>query len=145
MDLSELKPRASRIFFSKLDRELILRPWTVEDQIWMQQEFKDIQKIFDPKNSDILAICRIAYRLMVDKSPFVAEERASYDEDGNKITEKVGGWKKMATLLANVDEQIQLYTAITECIGVSMPEVDELKVDIKKKVNEAMSQQQTGV
>lgn len=140
MKLEELKPRPSKFWMEKLNKHVVLRAWTVEDQIWLQQEYgKDqIQSIFNPESVDISAVCRIAYRLIDDKSPFSVEERETYNEDGEKVRERVGGWKKMAIMLSGVQEQIDLFTAITECIGVSMPEVDEVKKKVaQEEVNQA--------
>lgn len=134
MKLEDLKPMPQKFFMKKLNQSITLRAWTVEDQIWLQQEYgKDkIQSIFNPESVDISAICRIAYRLIDDKSPFKAEQRKTFDENGEPIVEKVGGWRKMAILLSDVSEQVELFTAVVKCIGVSMPEVDE----VKKKVSE---------
>ena len=142
MELTDLKPRASKFYMEAIKRELKLRPWTVEDHIWLQQEYgkEKVQSIFNPDSVDMMAMCRIAYRLITDKSFFSVDVVETYDEEGNKITEKVGGWKKMAVMLSGVSEQVDLFTAITECLGVSMPEVEDIKADIKKKVNQTMNQ-----
>lgn len=134
MELTQLKPKQSKVYFSKLDKELTLRPWTVEDQIWLQQEYEGkIQEIFSQDNIDIAAICRCVYRLLEDKSDFKVEQYTDFDEDGNEIKTKLGGWKKMASLLSGVEEQMGILTGLTECIGVNMPEVDEIKKSVKKK------------
>lgn len=138
MKLEDLKPRPSKFFMEKLSDYVTLRAWTMEDQIWLQQEYGDkVQKIFDPESVDIGAICRIAYRLITDRSPFKASEKKTFDEDGNPVIEKIGGWRRMALMLSGPKEQVDLFTSVIECIGVSMPEVD----DVKKKVNEAMNQE----
>lgn len=134
MDLVELHPRASKFHLKKIEKDLILRPWTIGDQAWLQQEYKEnVQKIFDPANIDIAAICRIVYRLLDDKSDFKAEVIKTYNEDGDEIQEKVGGWKKLALSILDVNEQLDMFAAVTECIGLSMPEVDEIRNAGKKK------------
>lgn len=132
MNLTELKPRPSKFKANNTSYEL--RPWTLEDQIWIKQQYgDDVQKIFEPQNIDLGAVCRCLYRLVIDKSDFKAEKINDFDEDGNEVTVNFGGWSKLATSLKTVQEQLGAFTALMECIGISMPELEEIKDGSKKK------------
>lgn len=128
MKLEDLKPRPSKFYLSYSDKWYTLRPWTLNDQIWMNQEYGErINEIFSEKNIDIVAIARMAFRLMEDKSDFRAREFTAIDEDGNETTQTIGGYKLLIARVKTVKEQLQLLASVVECIGLSMPEVDEIK------------------
>ena len=128
MKLEDLKPRPSKFHLSYNDKWYTMRPWTLNDQIWMNQEYGDrINEIFSEKNIDIVAIARMAFRLLDDKSDFKAREFTAIDEDGNETTQTIGGYKLLIARVKTVKEQLELLTAVVECIGLSMPEVDEIK------------------
>lgn len=128
MNLEDLKPRPSKFHLSHNDKWYTMRPWTLNDQIWMNQEYGDkINEIFNENNLDIVAIARMAYRLLDDKKDFLAQEISGIDEDGNEFTEKIGGYKLLITRVNTLKEQLALLASVVECIGLSMPEVDEIK------------------
>lgn len=146
MKLEDLKPKPSKFYLSKTQKEYKLRPWTLQDQIWMNQEYGDkIKDIFSEENVDIVAISRMAYRLLTDKSDFKATEVKDIDEDGNEVTYNVGGYKLLINSVNDLEEQLALLSAVVECIGLSMPEVEELKkADIDTATEKKTVKSKTG-
>lgn len=128
MKLEDLNPRPSKFHLSYNDKWYTMRAWTLNDQIWMNQEYGDrINEIFSEKNLDIVAIARMAYRLLEEKNDFKAREFVTIDEEGNEETQKIGGYKLLIARVKTIKEQLALLAAVVECIGLSMPEVDEIK------------------
>lgn len=128
MRLEDIKPKQSEFTLSKTGKTYVLRPWSLSDQIWMNQTYGEkVKEIFSKDNIDIVAICRMAFRVMEDKSDFKAEQVTEINEEGEEFTYSVGGYKKLISTIANVEEQLHVFGAVVECIGLSMPEVDEIK------------------
>jgi len=128
MKLEDLSPRPSKFHLSYNDKWYTMRAWTLNDQIWMNQEYGEkVHEIFNENNIDIVAIARMAFRLLEEKSDFKAREFKTIDEDGNEKTETIGGYKLLIARVKTVKEQLQLLASVVECIGLSMPEVDEIK------------------
>lgn len=143
MELIDLKPRPSK--FKANGNEYILRAWTVEDQIWLQQEYGDkVKDIFSSENIDLMAVCRCVFRLIQDKSDFKAEDIKDVDENGEEINYRLGGWKKLALKLKTIEEQVSAYTALMDCVGLSMPEIDNIRDSVKKKKTMKKKKKQIG-
>ena len=140
MELQDLKPKPSKFYLEKKDKEYTLRPWTLEDQIWAKHTFENVEKIFSKENIDIEAVSRMVYRVIEDKSDFVAEEGIEIDEEGNEVQKKIGGFKKLIAMISGIGEQAAMVGALVECIGVSMPAVEELKGMGSKKKNQPQAQ-----
>lgn len=143
MDIIDLKPKASKLEVS--GKSYTLRPWTLEDGIWLKQEYGEkVSQIFSETNFDLAAMCRMAYRLLVDKQDFKVQEAKTFDEDGNEISVKLGGWKKLASDLKGFEEQYALMKSVTQCIGVSMPDLNEAKQEANKKKAKKKSKKRIG-
>lgn len=128
MKLEDLKPRPSKFHLSFNDKWYSLRAWTLQDQIWMNQEYGDkVNHIFNEKNIDIVAISRMAYRLLEEKADFKAKEIKTIDEDGLEKVEMLGGYKLLIARVRTIQEQMNMLAAVVECIGLSMPQVEEIK------------------
>lgn len=141
MKLEDIKPKSSKFYLSKTQTEYRLRPWTLEDQIWLKEEYGDrINEIFNEKHIDIVAISRMAYRLLTDKSDFKAKQIKDFNEDGEEVTYKVGGYKLLINTVNDLNEQFALLSAVIESIGLNMPQLEELK-NIDLEVGEKKTQQ----
>lgn len=135
MKLEDLKPRPSKFYLSFNSKWYTLRAWTLQDQIWMNQEYGDkVNHIFNEKNIDIVAISRMAYRLLEEKSDFKAKEVKTIDEEGLEKAEMLGGYKLLIARIRTVEEQMGMMAAVVESIGLSMPEVDEIRNLGKKEI-----------
>jgi hypothetical protein len=128
MKLENLTPRPSKIYLSSMGKEYTLRPWSLKDQIFMNQEYGDrVNEIFNKDKIDLVAICRMVYRLIADKNDFKAIEVNEIDENGNEIKYKLGGYKLLIHKVTDYKDQVKLMTGLLECIGLSSPELKELK------------------
>ena len=82
----------------------------------MEEKYKqDIQTIMKSGNQN--AIFELVYRLIKDKSDFIAEEISEIDVDGNAKTVKIGGVEKLKrALTGGVKEQMDLANALSTAI-----------------------------
>jgi hypothetical protein len=132
MSLKKLFPKNPSFQVKALNKTFELNPLTVEDEIWMLQEFSD--KIIENLGEmDLITGTRLAFQLMKSedkKRYFQKTERTFITEDGEEIIKKIGGIVLLQSLLSGQDEQIEMFNAIFQTIINSRPMVDEKK---KKK------------
>lgn len=122
MALEDLIPRKSKIYLSHTDKYYTLRPWTLQDQIWMKQEYgEQAKEIFSLEldKLDLGVVARMIYRLIEDKDDFKAKEFKEINEDGVEEKIKVGGYKILLGMIKGFKEQIDLIASLAECIGAS--------------------------
>lgn len=141
MDLSQLQPKAAKFILDSMGekKEFHLRPVTLADEVWLNENFDDISDVFDNLRMDKIA--RIVFRLLTDESKlfFKTQDVDTVDEEGNEMTIKVGGVKMLQMAISGYSNKINVTVALLECIGFSRPEV--LKEDgiggdaVKKKLN----------
>lgn len=127
MDLLSLKPKLSKFKLTSIseDREFFLRPITLEDEVWLSENFDDLNAVFTELR--MVEISRIVFRLMTpeSKSFFKGQAVITVDEDGNEKEETLGGVAMLRTAISGYDNKINVIVALLECIGLSRPEIKE--------------------
>jgi len=125
MDLSQLKPKAAKFILDSMgeEKEFHLRPVNLSDEVWLNENFEDMSDVFDNLRMDKIA--RIVFRLLTDESKlfFQTQDVETVDEEGNKVTMKVGGVKMLQMAISGYENKINVVVALLECIGFSRPEV----------------------
>jgi len=137
MELSELVPRDSKFFLRKADREFTIRPFELRDEIWLQEKYGDaIQDVFEKIN--MVEISRIAFRQLTieDKQFFKKQEVKIVNEEGDEITEILGGLDLFRSLISGWGEKTAIIEALGKSLGMSRPEQVEHKSAEKKTVNQ---------
>jgi hypothetical protein len=128
VDLVSIKPKASKLYLESVKRTFTLRPFTLEDEIWLSQEYgtEGVQKVFDEIN--LKEIARIAYRVIVpeDRRFFAKREVNLIDEEGNEETKTIGGVALLQTMVQGWKDKEAVIMALLECIGISRNDVDEI-------------------
>lgn len=139
MKLTDMKPKQSKFKLKQVEKELTLRPISLDDEIWLKEIYGDdgIQEVFE--NVNIEEISRIAFRLLIteDKKLFKIREVTVVDENGEEGTFNIGGVKLLRTLIFGWEEKLVVLNALLENIGYSRPEVEETpkkKAKIAKKI-----------
>ena len=120
MELEKLFPTKTKVTIA--GKEYELRNHTLEDAIWGKQEGVTI---YDNDEWDLDAICRLVYRLIIDKSDFAKIEFKTYDEDGDEITNYLGGAARLASMVTTEQEKIGLIKSVVECLNQSAPDEEE--------------------
>lgn len=133
MKLEELIPQEGKIKLVDPEKEYILRPFTLQDEVWVRKTFGDeIDKIFQPDCVDLEGLSRIAYHQLADKSDFVVREVTTVNEEGEEVTERIGGYKLFMSRVKGINHKMELLFAVNETLGASRPDMEEGEV-VKKK------------
>lgn len=133
--LEELVPQASQFTLKKLPGVTFhLRPVSVDDELWLQREFgARLQMIFE--RVSIREICRIVFHQLEEESKEHLAKRSVtiMNEEGEKVTQAVGGADLLRCLISGMPEKMEVVRALTETIGISRPVMDKLIADAEKK------------
>ncbi len=130
VNLEDLIPRKSKFYLSETGVEYSLRPWTLKDQIWMKQEYGDKAKdmfVLELEKLDLSIAARMMYRLIEDKTDFMAKEIIEIDENGEEKKIKIGGYKALLSMIKGFKEQVNLIASLAECIGASNDYVGKVR------------------
>ena len=110
-----------------------LRCLDLEDEIWLKHEFGTaLAEQFAKDEIDLEIISRIAYRLIVDKSDFIAVETEIIDEDGEKKNIRLGGHSLFIKSIKGIEDKQELLIATIKAMNSSRPKIDDS--DVKKKI-----------
>lgn len=141
MDLAQLQPKAAKFILDSMGekKEFLLRPVTLADEVWLNENFDDISEVFDNLRMDKIA--RIVFRLLTDESKlfFKAQDVVTVDEEGNEKTIRVGGVEMLQMAISGYSNKINVVVALLECIGFSRPEVSKEDVTSEGTVKKKLS------
>ena len=115
-------------------------PFTLEHEIWLKDVFGDkIQQVF--KDMEIDSLAKIAFRVMdpADRMHFPKQTVETLDEEGNAVSESIGGYRLFARCFSGTTQKIKLLEALTESLGVSRALIEEIEAHEQKKTLEAQS------
>ena len=118
-------PKTSSFKLASNNKEYQLRAVTLDDELWIQDTFK--QNIGDLiAKTDMSAITRVVYHLIVDKSDFKNTTVTIMNEEGESKTQALGGVKLFRYMInGGPNEQIEIIKALLETIGFSRPMQEE--------------------
>lgn len=118
MELSNIVPREASFTLKSTGRTYKLRLINLEDENWIQEEFQgDFVAIFEDNDK----LSRLIYRLIKDKTDFIKKEVIIVDEDGEKTTESIGGYRLLKRMTCGVSDKCAMIQAFNETLGVSHP------------------------
>ncbi len=135
MKLDELFPESPEFTLKSTGKTYTLRLPNLEDRA----RFKDIagneqrvNEIF--KNLEWDKISIFVYRLMIDKSDFMARDEKSVTDEGEEITQRVMGPVLLMRACQSIQEAISMLTALVTALRASDPLIDEaVKSTVEKK------------
>lgn len=149
MRLEDIRPlRSSFKLAATQDREYFIRPFSLDDEIWMNKTFgaDGIKAIFD--RGEWPKICQIAYHQLEDKEPFLKQKITLVNEEGEKAEHEVGGVKLFHALVRGQNEKLNIIQALLEAIGISRPMQNDMiadEVESLKKKQDQRDQNQSGM
>lgn len=140
--LEDLLPSKPEFKLSKTGKTYSLRPMNLQDRIDMQAMFGGPEKVAEVFNKkDWFGIARMAYKLMEDKSDFLAGEGAYVDDEGFRKNKMFTGPEKFFNSITGVTEMLQVMGAVTASATAGEPIMAEyLKDELKKKLKEPLTQ-----
>ena len=136
MQLEEFLPEKPVFHLSKTGKDYELRLPNLSDRVHFLGQYKHFERINQIfKTLEWTEITRIAYRLLIDRSDFMASEEEVIDDDGNSVKVKVTGPQKLLRSISGETEGSQLLAAITSAITLSEPIIrDFVHEEVKKKI-----------
>lgn len=141
MKLEKIKRKGVKLNLSKVKKPLIINEITLNDEVWLSEEYGEdaLRTVFETMN--IKELARILFRLMDNDSKklFKAQEFESVDENGEETIEKIGGVELLTLLCIGNDDKLALISCFVDVLALSRPEVAEA---IKKKAQMEMNQNQ---
>lgn len=138
--IEDIVPQGAKFKLRSTGRSYKINALSLADEIWINEEFgKGLEDIF--KQVKMKEICRIIFRLMDegDKEEFAAQDVTIMNEQGEKITKRLGGSELLFLMISGFQEKIDIFQALLQTIGVSRPLMDKLSEEEKK--NEPVSPQ----
>jgi hypothetical protein len=133
LKLEQMFPKKASFRLKATGKEYTLRNITLEDQVFIANEYGEkLIEIFTPP-IDLDALSRIIYRLIINKGDFKSIVIKDYDDDGNETEKAYGGYKLLQKLISG-EEVEDVIWAFNECQGISRPVVKE-EAQNKKKVS----------
>jgi hypothetical protein len=134
MELSEFIPEQPVFTLSSTGKSYELRIPNLEDRMVMANMAggqAEIQKVFSELKWDV--ICRIVYRLLIDKSDFLATAVEEIDDEGNKKKFTATGPQMLMRAIKSQDDGIKMLGALTAAITNGEPLIKEyVRNEVKK-------------
>ena len=138
MELKDLRPKRAS-FELENGREYFLRPLSLSDEIWLQENIgpDGLAEVFANDSVNMPLLSRIIYHQIEDKSDFIKKEITVIDEDGNETIEHIGGCKLFQLMIIGMESKINIIHAFNQVMGASRPEAEESSSaegsEVKKK------------
>jgi hypothetical protein len=124
--LEDLIPQAASFTLKKTGNTYHLRPINLQDEIWLKKAFGDqIDVIF--REVRMPEICRLVFHQLedADKEEFLAKNVTIINEEGEKLTVRMGGAELLFASISGHAEKIKIFEAILQTIGVSRPMLED--------------------
>lgn len=128
MSLSEIIPKPAEFSLRSTGETYTVRPFSIDDSEWIKSKYtvEELEHILQEwRMSDIV---KITYHQLIfeDKKKFLAEEIEEVNDDGELIKRKLTGVEKFMRAIQGPDEEYQIYNALMEARGMSLPVVEKL-------------------
>lgn len=136
MELHELIPEKPVFTLASTGKEYELRVPNLEDKVEMTRIAGGTQehfiKIFEEKKWD--SICKIVYRLLIEKSDFLAKKEKRINDEGFEQEVVVIGPIQLLRAIKTQAEATAMLSALVSAISAGEPLVKEyVKAELKKK------------
>jgi hypothetical protein len=138
MELEDLLPEKPEFKLVSTGKMYQLRLVNLEDHVWLKNKFGSSENFTDVmRNQDWSKAILFVYRLLVDKSEFMASEEPGVDDDGNPVKTLVTGPFKLLRAISGAEEAAYIMGALAKAIMLSNPMIndavkEELKNELKK-------------
>lgn len=140
VNLEDLIPQASVFELAKTGKTYRVRPISLEDEVWLAETFgPSLQRLLTEVN--FAALARIAFHQMEleDQKEFLAKDVEIVNDEGEKATVRIGGYKLLLGMLSGRPEKDRLCTAVLETFGISRPIVERLEKKILEEQATALA------
>lgn len=122
MKLEDIVPENPSFTLSATGRTYELRPPSLEDIAHWTRTYGGIEgltKVF--KDKDWPEMCKVCFRLMKDKSDFMAKKEIVIDDDGIETEKLVLAPERLFKAIATLDEGVAFQSAINKAFEAAQP------------------------
>lgn len=139
MELDELLPKKPEFTLKSTGKNYTLRLVTLEDHVWLKDKFGSAEAFSElMRDQDWAKAIVFIYRLLIDKSDFMASEESIIDDDGIEKKALITGPFKLLRAINGTEEAAHVMGALAKSIMLSNPLVDKtvkevMKEELKKK------------
>lgn len=137
MKLEDLIPEKAAFKLSSTGKEYELRIPNLEDRVDFVKLCggqDQVLKVFEEKRWN--EICRIVFRLMKDKSDFIAKKESQIDDEGFEREVIITGPVRLLRAVVTQEEAIHMLGALTSAISAGEPLVQAfLQSEVKKNMS----------
>jgi len=133
MELNEIYPTLPE--FTVSEKTYHLRLVSVADQVWLSEKIggmDKLQNMFSATNPDLGNIIKFSYRLLVEKSDFLAKDVETISDEGEPSIRRMSGPEVFMTSM-KPHEILGIVNALRESFEKSQPK--EVKKKAKSKVD----------
>lgn len=143
MELEDVLPSKPEFTLSKNNKTYQLRVIDLDDHVWIKDKYGSAEVVeAHIKNENWTQVILLIYRLLVDKSDFMASESTIIDDDGVEKKAFLTGPFKLLKAFSGPDEAIKAVAALAKSITLSNPLIDKY---VKEQINEEIKKKRIGV
>lgn len=134
--IEDIIPEKPEFYVRKLDKRFSLRLVDLDDSVWIRSKIGSAERLQEICSKlEWEEICKIVFRLLEDKSDFMAYECEEINDDGEKIRVKVSGPRALLKAVTGLEEGVKMLGALNSSMAKSNPIVDRaLREEVKKKI-----------
>lgn len=136
MELEDLIPAKPEFTLAKTGKTYKLRTVNLTDQVWIKNKYgseDSFQTVI--KENDVEKTLPLVYRLLEDKSDFMASQEMIVDDDGKELEATITGPVKLLRAISGMEEYAKVMGAMAKSIMLSNPMIDKvIKEHVKKNL-----------
>ncbi len=144
MELEDFFSEGKTFSLNSTGKTYELRLPTLADGAFIKATYGDaigFQKALEGMDWPLIIL--FIYRLLKEKSDFLAEDITEIDDSGEQVTRRMSGPEKLLSAISGQAEGLKILTALTQAIAESNPEAKKAMQDEIKK-NKKMLQKSVG-
>lgn len=129
MKYSDIIPKEASFTLKTIpDVEFKIRPFDLDDENWLSENYPDFESQIKKVNMKMIA--RTVWNQMTvdSKRHFAPVEVTIINEDGEEKKTKVGGFRLFAHNIQGVSEKMMLLKVLLQCLGLNDELIDKTMV-----------------
>lgn len=129
--LQELIPEEAAVILN--GKTYALRKVNLKDEVWMLENYGREKISAMIAGTNMALACALFFRVMKDKTDFIASQEDGYDDNGLPAKVLVTGVDKIMRVVIGTEGKNELLTGVYKVLGISNPKPDdEVKTDPKQ-------------
>lgn len=137
MDIKDFLPKQTTVKLCRAEKELLVNPFTLRDDVWVQENFTQEQLLGLQTNPDPKIVLPIFFRLLDNESKkYLASAKIIEVDEMGEEKEITGltASQKLLHLVSGIAEMALIFEAIAEAKNLSSPVMrDAYKTALKNK------------